>query len=84
MTVSAIVAEPIDVWQSENSTATDARGVNLLQMVGLDPSLRRRYPHQFSGDKRQRIGIARALAAKPDFIVADESRHSTFPFRRRF
>ncbi|MFY8105498.1 MAG: ABC transporter ATP-binding protein [Elstera sp.] len=46
---------------------------DLLRQVGLDPGAKDRYPHQFSGGQRARIGIARALAVKPRFLVCDES-----------
>jgi peptide/nickel transport system ATP-binding protein len=57
------------VTRADASAYVDA----LLQRVGLDPALKRRFPHQFSGGQRARINIARALAVKPEFLICDEA-----------
>ncbi|MGG4441336.1 ABC transporter ATP-binding protein [Brevibacillus fortis] len=71
--VSDIIGEPLRVHLRASAKEIDERVVELMSLVGLDPTRRNRYPHEFSGGQRQRIGIARSIALSPRFIVADEA-----------
>ena len=72
MTVEQTIREPLEISRRFSRAELDRETERLMDMVGIDRRLRMAYPHELDGGRRQRVGIGRALALNPKFVVCDE------------
>ena len=72
MTIGEIVGEGLSIHFSLTNEEKNQRIDKVLSDVGIDPSMKIKYPHEFSGGQRQRIAIARSLILNPSFVILDE------------